>query len=245
MSKTIEIKTADGMMPVFVCHPDGKGPWPAIIMYMDAPGIRDELKSMARRLSGAGYYVLLPHLYHRTRQDVTIDPTKLHHDGPDRKRMMALIDSISVETVMTDTAALLDQIALTPEIRQDLIGCVGYCMSGPYVVAATERFSSRFKAAAAFFGTFMVTEDSDSPHRNLNGVKADLYVGFAEKDRFSPPALIDTFRRAVADSGVKADVEVYPGVDHAFAFPLRSTYHQPSAELHWTRMTDFFAKGLR
>jgi carboxymethylenebutenolidase len=238
MSKTIEVRTADGMMPVFVCHPDGGGPWPAVIMYMDAPGIRDELKTMAKRLSDGGYYVLLPQLYHRSREDIAIDSTQLHHDGPDRKRMMSLIDSIGVETVMTDTSALLDYIDATPQIRKDLIGCVGYCMSGPYVIAAAERFPQRFKAAASFFGTHMVTGEADSPHSKLDRIKANLHVGFGEKDRFSPPELIETFRRALADSSASGDVEVYAGADHAFAFPMRSTYHPAAAELHWKRMLD-------
>ncbi len=45
-----EIKTDDGVMDVFVCHPEQDGPHPAVILYMDAPGIREELRDMARRM---------------------------------------------------------------------------------------------------------------------------------------------------------------------------------------------------
>ena len=61
-----DIATADGALDCFVCHPDEGGPHPAVIIYMDAPGIREELRDMARRLGTAGYFVALPNLYYRT-----------------------------------------------------------------------------------------------------------------------------------------------------------------------------------
>ena len=44
----------------FVTYPSEGGPHPAIIFYMDAPGIREELRNMARRYARQGYYVILP-----------------------------------------------------------------------------------------------------------------------------------------------------------------------------------------
>ena len=61
----IEIATADGAMNTFVTHPEGDGPYPLIIFLMDAPGKREELHDMARRLATVGYYVMLPNLYYR------------------------------------------------------------------------------------------------------------------------------------------------------------------------------------
>ncbi len=61
----IDITTKDGAMETFVCHPERGEPYPAVFMLMDAPGIREELYDMARRLATVGYYVLLPNLYYR------------------------------------------------------------------------------------------------------------------------------------------------------------------------------------
>ena len=52
-------------MPTFVVHPDGAGPFPVVLFYMDAPAMREELHEMARRIAGQGYYVLLPDLFYR------------------------------------------------------------------------------------------------------------------------------------------------------------------------------------
>ena len=66
IERQVEISTKDGRMNTFICHPERSGPHPVIIFFMDAPGIREELRDMARRLATVGYYVLLPNLYYRS-----------------------------------------------------------------------------------------------------------------------------------------------------------------------------------
>ena len=51
--------------PLRVATPAGDGPWPAVIFYMDAGGIRPIVIEMAQRLASAGYVVLLPDLFYR------------------------------------------------------------------------------------------------------------------------------------------------------------------------------------
>ena len=58
----IDITTADSTsgnpMVTFVAHPDSGGPHPLVLFFMDAPGMREEIRDMARRLATAGYYVM-------------------------------------------------------------------------------------------------------------------------------------------------------------------------------------------
>ena len=62
----IDLPTADGAMNSFVVFPDEGGPFPVVLFYMDAPGKREELHNMARRIAAVGYCVVLPDLYYRT-----------------------------------------------------------------------------------------------------------------------------------------------------------------------------------
>jgi len=69
----IDIRTKDGVMNTFITHPEENGPHPVVIFLMDAPGKREELHDMARRLGSAGYYVMLPNLYYRRLREFDIE----------------------------------------------------------------------------------------------------------------------------------------------------------------------------
>ena len=77
IEQTLDIATGDGEMETFICRPERGGPFPAVFLLMDAPGIREELKDMARRLGTVGYYVLLPNLYYRAGRDTIYGPSVL------------------------------------------------------------------------------------------------------------------------------------------------------------------------
>ena len=68
IERHLDIATADGAMNSFVVFPEEGGPFPVVLFYMDAPGKREELHDMARRLAAVGYFVVLPNLYYRRRR---------------------------------------------------------------------------------------------------------------------------------------------------------------------------------
>src|SRR6185312_16493457 len=147
----------------FITHPERGGPFPVVIFYMDAPAIREELRDMARRLGTSGYYVMLPNLYYRAGV-MELGPLPADPESPERKRMFALMDSINIPLIMEDTRALLAFAATQTAARVDVIGTVGYCMSGRYAINAATHFPDRVKAAASIYGTHLATDQPDSPH---------------------------------------------------------------------------------
>ena len=86
---TIDLPTPDGQMQTFICHPERCGPHPAVFFLMDAPGIREELRDMARRLATSGYYVLLPNLYYRHGRDTIYGPDVMKEGSVERERILA------------------------------------------------------------------------------------------------------------------------------------------------------------
>ncbi len=69
----VEIKTAEGVMEAFVTQPEQGGPFPAVILYMDIWGVREELYDIARRVGTVGYYCLVPDLYYRAGKRIHYD----------------------------------------------------------------------------------------------------------------------------------------------------------------------------
>src|SRR5690606_30877753 len=101
IEETLDIQTRDGAMETFVCQPD-RGEHPGVLLLMDAPGVREELRDMARRLATVGYCVLLPNLYYRAGRDTMFDETVLDLDSPERARMRAIRTKMTIPPVMDD-----------------------------------------------------------------------------------------------------------------------------------------------
>ena len=240
IQRQIEIATQAGAMNTFIVHPERHGPHPVILFFMDAPGIREELRDMARRLASAGYYVMLPNMYYRAG---VMELGALTDPGA-RDRMFALMNSLSIPLVMSDAAALIEFIDADPAGRPGGIGTLGYCMSGQYAINTAASFPSRVVAAASLYGVQLVTDQTDSPHLMARATKAEVYFGCAEIDHWAPLEMVEQLRASLADQGKRVEVELYPKVEHGFAFPGRAAYNKDAAERHWERLVALYRRSL-
>ncbi|WP_417520024.1 dienelactone hydrolase family protein [Minwuia sp.] len=243
----ILLKTADGEMDCFVCHPEEGGPHPAAIIYMDAPGIREELRDMARRMATVGYYVMLPNMYYRTGREghYGFDLARIRTDDDERKKMFAVMNSLSNALVVSDTQPMLEYIRQTDAAAPGPVGITGYCMSGQYVVAVAAAFPEDVAAAASFYGVGIITDRDDSPHLSADRIRGELYLAFAEEDQFVPDAILEELPGVMRKAGVDCRVEIYPGTEHGFAFPERAVYVKQAGERHWERIFALFDRKLR
>jgi carboxymethylenebutenolidase len=245
IERQIEIPTADGATTTFITHPERGGAHPVILFLMDAPAIREELRDMCRRLASVGYYVMLPNLYYREGVlELEPMPAVRGPDHPWTQRMMALAGTLTIPMVMSDCAAMLDFANADPAAGDGAVGAVGYCLSGRFSIYTAAQFPDRIRAAASIYGTRFITERPDSPHLAIRGRDAEFYFACAEIDHWVPLNLVDELRQSVAEGGVKAEVELYPGAEHGFAFPQRHCYDRDAAERHWERLFALFARNL-
>jgi carboxymethylenebutenolidase len=245
IEQTLDIATVDGAMQTFIVHPERGGASPPVLLLMDAPGIREELRDMARRLATIGFYVLLPNLYYRAGSDTIYGPDVLEHGSAEHARMRAVRTKMTIPPVLRDIGAMLRFIDRQPAAKAGPVGVHGYCMSGPYALAAAARYPDRIAAAASFYGTWLVNEEAeDSPHRSLGVGRGELYVGCAEHDELAPLPMVDTLRGLFAAAGSPGELEIYPGVHNGFAFPQRKVYDKPAAERHWERLIALYRRRL-
>ena len=238
----LDIRTVDGDMNTFVVHPDEGGPHPVVLFYMDAPGKREELHDMARRLASVGYFVVLPNLYYRRERDFWLKErteTAMAH-------MFTMMDSLGASTTLCDTQAMLQFVDMQPHADARRIGAVGYCMSGPFVMWAAAAFPDRLRCIASIHGANMATAAPDSPHRMAPQVRCESYFACAEIDKWAPPKDIAQLQEALQASGTPHRIEWYSAVEHGFVFPLRAgIYNQAAAERHWERLFSLFERNLQ
>ena len=235
----VNIKTPDGEMDCYISRPVETA-LPAIIFYMDVPGIREELRQMCRHIAEQGYVVILPDLYYREGK-VRFDLSK---GEKELQRMFALGSKLTVEMIMRDTGGIVEYCRADPTIT-DRIGCVGYCMSGQFVVAAAGHYPEDIKAAASLYGVRIVTDAPDSPHLMTDRMTAELYLGFAEHDPFVEEFVIPRLTTALDASNVKYLLETHPGTEHGFCFRERPAYHEKAAGKVWDRLFDLYSRSLR
>ena len=238
----IDIATTEGAMNSFVVHPEEGGPFPVVLFYMDAPGKREELHDMARRLAAVGYFVVLPNLYYRRSRDYFLK----ERTEEAMAYMFTLMNSLDTETTRCDTQALLSFIDAQPQADARRIGAVGYCMSGPFVMWAAAAFPDRLSCIASIHGANMATDKPDSPHRMPAKIRCESYFACAETDKWAPPADIQKLQAALEAAGARHRIEWYPGTEHGFVFPLRAGIYNPAgAERHWERLFSLFGRVLQ
>ncbi len=244
IEETVDINTADGQMGTFIYSPERGGPFPAVFFLMDAHGIREELQDMARRLATVGYYVLLPNLYYRAGRDTIFGSEVVQEGSTEHTRMRAVRTRMTIPPVMRDIAAMLAFVERQDAVTPGPVGCHGYCMSGPYALAAAARYPNRIAATASFYGTWLVSDAEESPHRSLSQVKGELYIACAEHDNLAPLPMVEELQGLFKQSGAAGEIEMYPGVHHGFAFPQRWCYDKQAAERHWERLLALYRRRL-
>lgn len=245
IEETLDITTSDGAMETFICRPERGDPCPPVLFLMDAPGIREELHDMARRLATTGYCVLLPNLYYRAGRDTKFGPDVLEKESPDWTRMRAIRTRMTIPPVMDDIAAMFAFLDAHPEMaRPGSVGVHGYCMAGPYALAAAARFPDRIAATASFYGTWIVSDAEESPHLNLAKIKGEAYISCAEIDDLAPLPMVAELQELFDAAGTRGEIEIHPGVHHGFAFPGRKIYDKPAAERHWERLIALYGRNL-
>lgn len=158
----MDIKTGDGATHAW-SYRGGPGTRSAVLLYTDAFGVRPSMHEVAKRLSGLGYFVLLPNVFYRAGEYPSFDIKTVWSVASERERLMSLIHSLTPERVATDGAAYLDTIAARPEVRKDRLGIVGYCMGGRMSFLTAGQHPERVRAAASFHGGGLVSDRPDGP----------------------------------------------------------------------------------
>jgi len=247
VEEEIRVRTADGEMLTFVVHPDGAGPFPVAVLYMDGIGYREQVKENARRFAADGYYCVAPDLFHRSGEGLTFDMEKLHAEGmegPYGKRLMEVVASVTPERALADTEAIFAAIESDPAAGSGAKVCVGYCMGARLALHAASALSHEFVAAAGIHPGALVTDQPDSPHHDLAGVRGELYFAFAEIDRSATPEVVAQFREELERQGVAGIVERLPRVAHGFAMADLPVYDRNASERHFQRTLDLWRRNV-
>ncbi len=242
--RTVEIETVDGTCPVALSIPDGEGPWPAVIMFPDAGGMRDTIREMGQRLSGLGHIVLVPDFYYRNGPYDPVDMRTAFTNKESMEKIMGMMQGYTADKVVRDAGAWIDYLDSLPQKKPGGIGTTGYCMGGRLSLITAGNLGDRIAAAASFHGGNIAKDDEpDSPHHKADAIRATVYVAGAIEDQSFPDEQKDLLEKSLTEAGVTHTIETYPA-HHGFAVPDNTSYDEAAAERHWQAMENLFGSVL-
>jgi carboxymethylenebutenolidase len=242
----IALSTPDGDARAYTFKPEGKGPWPGVVFFMDAPAIRPALFEMCERLASHGYFVLLPDMFWRAGPYEPINVAEVFRDeNARRERFAKFMGSTDAQKQVSDAGACLNYLAEQPDVRPGKFGITGYCMGAGIVMRTAGAFPDKIAAAAGFHGGRLATDAPDSPHLLAPKIKAKVYIAGADEDAGFPPEQADKLHEALNAAGVDNEVTIYKGARHGYTMPDLPVYHAEAAERHWTEMLKLFDETLK
>ena len=240
----VMVPTPDGSADAALFYPAGKGAWPAVLMWPDILGLRPVFREMGRRLAGAGYTVLVPNPFYRTRRAPIVTGPFDFNDKAAMAKLLDLKATLTDARIDSDASAFvafLDKQKQTN--RRKGAGVQGYCFSGPFAFHTGAVRSDRIRAVATFHGGGLVTKDANSPHLLIPKTKASFVVAIARNDDQRQPDAKDVLKKAFSAAKRPATVEVYPA-DHGWCVAGGGTYNEAAAEKAWAELLKLYRTNL-
>jgi carboxymethylenebutenolidase len=247
----VEIPTPAGRMETFVTHPEGDGPFPLVIIYMDVWGLREELFEIARRVGTVGYYCAVPDFYYRQ--------GRVRHEFRDAQNRMISLHALdearqqqvttpgrrlSNQMVVDDTGAILEFVRRGEPVRPGGVGAIGYCMGGRHVLCVAGHFPERIVASASLHGTRLISDAADSPHLLVKRFRGELYCGFAETDPYAPLSMVAELGELLRPCPVTYRHAIHAGALHGYALPNRDIFHPHAAARDWEMIFAMFHRQI-
>lgn len=245
VEKDVEIKTPDGVADAALFYPEGKGKWPAVLLWPDVMSLRPVFREMGRRLAAAGYVVLVPNLYYRAKKAPVIEGAFNFANPDDRAKLTPLRATVTPEGTDRDAFAYVAFLDAQPQTNKaKKIGVQGYCMGGPLSFRTAAAAPGRVAAVASFHGGGLVTAEPTSPHLLIPKTHAEYLIAVADNDDKQDPTVKDKLKAAFAAAKRPAKVEVYEGAAHGWTVKGSQVYDEPAAEKAWAELLALYKRAL-
>jgi len=229
--RNVSYKSGDETVKGILYTPDGKGPFPGIIVIHEWWGLNDWVKEQASKLSDQGYVTLAIDLY---RGKVATTPNEAHE----------FMGGVPQDRAARDLQAAFAYLQSQPSVKKDRIGAIGWCMGGGY---ALHMALDQPKLAADIINYGVADYASLAKDESaLKKINAPILGLFGQQDRGIPADEVKNFAEQLDKLGKKADITVYPDAGHAFENPNNKDGYRPKdAADAWKKIVSFFAGNLK
>lgn len=225
-SKTVSYKSGDETVQAVLNTPDGKGPFPALVVIHEWWGLNDWVKEQGAKLADQGYVTLAIDLY---RGKVATTPEEAHE----------IMRGVPEDRAARDLKAAVAFLQSQPNVRKDRLGSIGWCMGGGYALDVALQ-EPTLKATVINYGHLATDNDA------LKKINASILGLFGGQDRGITPKDVQTFATQMKNDGKNIQVTIYPDAGHAFENPNnKGGYREKDAADAWQRTVKFLHANLQ
>jgi carboxymethylenebutenolidase len=239
---TVSISTRDGECECSLHIPAREGPWPTVIMYPDAGGLRDAFRTMGDKLASLGHVTLVPDIYYRHGGFEPFDMRTVFTDREERDRIVSLMKTVTAEMSASDAQSFADYLVSLPQSKRTAVGTTGYCMGGRTSLIVAGALGQRIAAAASFHGGNLAGDDPESPHHRARDITATVYVAGAANDGSFPAEQQELLEKCLTEAEVDHTIDIYPAA-HGFAVPDTPVYDATSYQRHWDALDQLYTRA--
>lgn len=214
-----------GAVRAYQALPRGDGRFPAVVVIHENRGLNPHIEDVTRRAAAAGFLAIAPD---------ALSP--LGGTPSDEDQARTRLGRLDRDTTVANFAAAVAFLDDHPR-STGRVGCVGFCWGGGMANQLAVH-ARDLDAAVAFYGRQPAPDD-------VPKIEAALLLHYAGLDTRINQG-IPAFREALDAAGVRYELYMYDGANHAFHNDTSPTrYDEAAATLAWRRTVDFFNRYLR
>ena len=236
VKQEIQVAVGNERMPSHLARPASGGPYPGLLVVMEAFGLNNNIRNLTDRFAAEGFVALAPDIYFRQPNNVVG-----YDDLPNAMRLM---QSVKDDQVVGDVTACIQHLKSLREVKPKF-GTTGFCMGGKIAFLTACRIPD-VAATAPFYGGGMVSPGNSgkAPIDYASGLKGPVLAFFGGKDAFIPKDQVEKFRSELQKAGKQVEVVLYEDADHGFMCDERPSHHPAHAKAAWEKTITFFKKHL-
>jgi carboxymethylenebutenolidase len=224
-SKPVSYKSGDETVQAVLYSPEGKGPFPGIVVIHEFWGLSDWVKEQASKLAVQGYVTLAIDLY---RGKVAATPEEAHE----------LMRGVPEDRAAQDLRAAFAFLKSQRDVNKSRIGAIGWCMGGGYALDVALQ-EPTLAADVIHYGHLATTRES------LQKIHAPVLGIFGGKDQGISPDDVKKFEQGLEAMGKKVEIHIYPEAGHGFENPVNASYRPEDAADAWQQTVRFLAETLK
>jgi carboxymethylenebutenolidase len=232
----LELDTPDGKMAAYEAKPKDSGPYPGIVVLMEAFGLNEHIKKVTERIAQEGYVAVAPDLYHREAERVV--------PYSELQKAIGIMNRLQDPKVMDDVGAALAHLKSQNHVKAGSIGVIGFCMGGRFTYLTAAHHNKDVKAAVAFYGGG-IPMGHPSPLSRTGEIGCPIYLFFGAKDPLIPMDQVGQINTELTQKKANFTMKVYPDATHGFFCDERPSYHEAAAKDAWDKTKSFFAQHLK